>query len=106
MSSQTHNYSLVTLNDLVVPGFAGIMRESVRARKSPSDRELNVVVASPSNVSERKAIKFAKKVTKHIRVGRGWSFVSASVHSMAVRELPPLGTPQQTDGILTAWIVE
>jgi hypothetical protein len=30
MSSQIQNYSLVTLNDRVVPGFAGIMCESVR----------------------------------------------------------------------------
>jgi len=106
MSSQSQNYNLVTLNDRVVPGFAGIMRESVRARKSASDRELKIVVASPSNVPEGRAIKFAKKVTKHIRISRGWSFVSASVQSMRIRELPPFGTPQQTEGTLTAWIVE
>jgi hypothetical protein len=64
-----------------------------------------VVVGSPSNVPEGKAIKFAKKVTKHIRVSRGWSFVTASVQFMGIRELPPLGTPQQTQGTLTAWIV-
>jgi hypothetical protein len=69
MSSQLQNYRLVTLNDRVVPGFAGIMRESVR-EKNPSDRELRVVVASPSRVSESKVIKFAKKVTKHERISR------------------------------------
>ena len=106
MSSQSQNYRLVTLNDRVVPGFAGIMRESVRARKSASDRELKIVVASPSNIPEGKAIKFAKKVTKHIRISRGWSFVSASAQSMGVHELPPLGTPQQTTRTLTAWIVD
>ncbi len=37
MSSQNQNYSLVTLNDCLVPGFAGIMRESVRARKSAAN---------------------------------------------------------------------
>lgn len=105
MSSQIQSYSLVTLNDRVVPGFAGIMRESVR-EKSPSDRELKVVVASPSRVSEGKAIKFAKKVTKHVRISRGWSFVSASVESMDVSNVPPLGTPQQTERSLIAWIVE
>src|SRR5271156_3006747 len=104
MSSQSQNYSLVILNDRVVPGFAGIMRESVRARKW--DRELKIVVASPSNVPDGKAIKFAKKVTKHVRISRGWSFVSASVQSMGNRELPPLGTPQQSEGTLTAWIVD
>jgi hypothetical protein len=106
MSSRIQNYSLITLNDRIVPGFAGILRESVRAKESLSDRELKVVVASLSHVSEGKAIKFAKKVTKHIRIGRGWSFVSASIQSMEMSELPPLGAPQQTDRSLTAWIVE
>ena len=106
MSSESHNYSLVTLNDRLFPGFAGIMRASMLARESLLGREIKVVVASPSNVAEGKAIKFAKKVTKHIRVSRGWSFVSASVESMGIRELPPLGIPQQTEGTLTAWIVE
>jgi CubicO group peptidase (beta-lactamase class C family) len=34
-----------------------------------------------SHVSGDRAIKFAKKVTKHIRISRGWSFVSASVRA-------------------------
>jgi hypothetical protein len=105
MSSQSQNYSLVILNDRVVPGFAGIMRESVR-EKNPSDRELKVVVASPWSISEGKAIKFAKKVTKHVRISRGWSFVSASVESMDVTNVPPLGTSQQTERRLIGWIVE
>jgi uncharacterized C2H2 Zn-finger protein len=105
MSSQLQNYSLVTLNDRVVPGFAGIMRESVR-EKNPSDRELKVVVACPSQLSEGKVIKFAKKVTKHVRISHGWSFVSARVESMDESNLPTLGTPQQTERSLTAWIVE
>ena len=105
MSSQIQNYRLVTLNDRVVPGFAGIMRESVREKNS-SDRELKVVVASSSPVSEGKAIKFAKKVTKHLRISRGWSFVSASVESMDASSLPPLGTLQQTERRFTAWVVE
>ena len=71
--------SLVILNDRVVPRFADIMCESVREKKSLSDRELKVVLASPSHVSEGKVIKFAKKVTKHTRLSRGWSFVSASI---------------------------
>ena len=49
----------------------GIMRESVRARISASDRELKIVVASPSNVPEGKAIRFAKKVTKQVRISQG-----------------------------------
>ena len=106
MSSQSQNYNLVTLNDRVVPGFAGIMRESVRAKESASDRDLKIVASSPSNVPEGKAIKFAKKVTKHLRISKGWSFVSASVQPMGIRELPPLGTAHQIEGTLTAWIVD
>ena len=106
MSSENHYYSLVTLNDhLFAAGFAG-MRASLLARKSPEGREIKVVVASPSKVSDSAVIKFAKKLTKHMRVSRGWSAVSATVQSMEIRELPPLGTPQQTEGELTAWIVE
>ena|GEM_PF-1716819 len=88
------------------PGFAGIMRASMLAQENRlQGREIKVVVASPSKVSEGAVIKFAKKVTKHMRVSRGWSFVSASVQSMGIRELPALGTPQQTKGNLTAWII-
>jgi hypothetical protein len=93
MSSQNRNYSLVTLNDRLFPGFAGVMRASMVARNSLSSREIKVVVASPSKVAEGKAIKFAKRITKHIRVSRGWSFVSATVEPMQVGELPRLGTP-------------
>jgi hypothetical protein len=39
MSSQSDSYSLVTLNDRVVPGFAGIMRASMLATQSRSPRE-------------------------------------------------------------------
>jgi hypothetical protein len=105
MSSQLQNYCLVTLNDRVVPGFAGIMRESVR-EKNPSGRELKIVVANPSRISEGKAVKFAKKVTKHVRISRGWSFVSGSVQPIEMSNLPLLGAPQQTERRFTAWIVE
>jgi hypothetical protein len=47
------------------------MRASMIVRKSLSSREIKVVVASSSNMTEAKAIKFAKKVTKYIRVRRG-----------------------------------
>ena len=49
------------------------MRASLLARKSPAGREIKVVVACPSKVSEGSVIKFAKKATKHLRVSRGWS---------------------------------
>jgi hypothetical protein len=88
-SSENQYYSLVTLNDnLFATGFAG-MRASLLVRKSPAGREIKVVVASPSKVSEGAVIKFAKKLTKHIRVSRGWSAVSATIQPMEIRELPP-----------------
>jgi hypothetical protein len=82
------------------------MRESVRSKDSPEARELKVVIGSTTHVSHGKVIKFAKKVTKHIRISRGWSFVSASVQPMEMSNLPPLGRPQQTERTLTAWVVE
>jgi hypothetical protein len=106
MSSPSQFYSLVTLNDRVVPGFAGIMRASMMTGESLADRQLKVIVASPSQVSQGEAINFAKKVTKYIRVSRRWSFVNASVEPMPPSLLPSLGTPQQTKGQLTAWLVE
>ena len=106
MSSENQYYSLVTLNDhLFAAGFAG-MRAALLARKSPAGREIKVIVVSPSKVSDSTVIKFAKTLTKHIRVSRGWSAVSAAVRSMEIGELPPLGSAQQTKGNLTAWIVE
>jgi hypothetical protein len=59
MSSPSQFYSLVTLSDRVVPGFAGIMRASMMAGESLSSREIKVVIGSPSHVSEGKAISFA-----------------------------------------------
>jgi hypothetical protein len=106
MSSSGQFYSLVTLNDRVVPGFAGIMRASMMTGEPLSSSQLKVIVASPSQVSQGKAINFAKKVTKYIRVSRRWSFVNASVEAMPPSQLPSLGTPQQTKGNLTAWVVE
>jgi hypothetical protein len=106
MSSSSQLYRLITLSDRVVPGFAGIMRASMITGGSLANRELKVIVASQSQVSEGKAINFAKKVTKHVRVNRRWSFVNASVESMPPSQLPTLGAPHQTKGQLTAWVVE
>ena len=106
MSSPSQFYRLITLSDRVVPGFAGIMRASMMTRETLANRQLKVIIASQSQVSEGKAINFAKKVTRYIRVNRRWSFVNASVESMPPSQLPPLGTPHQTKGQLTAWVVE
>jgi hypothetical protein len=80
--------------------FASITEAFVEAsgRVVPQDRETALAAC--------RAIKFAKKVTKHIRISRGWSFVSASVQPMEMSNLPLLGAPQQTERRFTAWIVE
>jgi hypothetical protein len=106
MSSENRNYSLVTLSDRVVPGFAGIIRASMMAGEPLASREIKVVVGSFSPLYEGKVISFAKKVTQHIRVGRRWSFVNATVEPVQPSQLPQLGAPQQTKGDLTAWVVE
>jgi hypothetical protein len=106
MSSSGQFFTLVTLSDRVVPGFAGITRASIMSGASPSSREIKVVIGSPSHVSEGKAISFAKKATKHIRIGRRWSLVNACVELMPPSQLLQLGTPYQTRGGLTAWVVE
>ena len=106
MSSSSQFYRLITLSDRVVPGFAGIMRASMMTGESLANRELKVIIASQSQVSEGKAINFAKKVTKYIRVNRRWSFVNASVEPMPPSQLPALGPPHQTKGQLTAWVIE
>jgi hypothetical protein len=61
MSSQIQNYRLVTLNDRVVPGFAGIMRESVREKHSLSDRELKVVLLVPRMSRRARRLSLLKK---------------------------------------------
>jgi hypothetical protein len=106
MSSPSQFYRLVTLSDRVVPGFAGIMRASMMTGESLANRELKVIIASQSQVSAGKAISFAKKVTKYIRVNRRWSFVNACVESMPLSQLSALGRPLQTKGRLTAWVVK
>jgi hypothetical protein len=106
MSSPSQFYRLITLSDRVVPGFAGIMRAAMITGESLANRELKVIIASQSQVSEGKAINFAKKVTKYIRVNRRWSFVNDSVESIPSSQLPALGRPHQTKGQLTAWVVE
>jgi hypothetical protein len=51
MSFPSKFYSLVTLNDRVVPGFAGIMRASMMTGEPLSRRQPKVIVASQSQVS-------------------------------------------------------
>jgi hypothetical protein len=71
MSSSGQFFTLVTLSDRVVPGFAGIMRASMMSGES-----------------------------------RRWSFVNANVEPVPPSQVPQLGTPYQSRGGLTAWVVE
>ena len=105
MSSQIQNYRLVTLNDRWYQDSQASCASQCEknTRSQTVNSKLSLLVP---RMSWRAAIKFAKKVTKHIRISRGWSFVSASVQPMEIGNLPLLGTPQQTDRRLTAWIVE
>jgi hypothetical protein len=88
MSSSSQFYRLIILSDRVVPGFAGIMRASMISGESLANRELKVIIASQCQVSEGKAINFAKKVTKYIRVNRRWSFVTPVSSPCHLRSYP------------------
>ena len=48
MSSSGQFYSLVTLNDRVVPGFAGIMRASMMTGEPPAEVMADMVCDVPS----------------------------------------------------------
>jgi hypothetical protein len=106
MSSQNQSYSLAILNEHAFPaGFAGTKASFIAARRD-SPREIKVIVSSPSKISESRVVKFAKKVTKHLRTRQGWSAFNVNVQSMETQQLPRLGTPQQVEGDVAAWIVE
>ncbi len=47
MSSSGQFFTLITLSDRVVPGFAGIIRASMMSGESLSIREIKVVIAVP-----------------------------------------------------------
>jgi hypothetical protein len=84
-----HYYHQVTLNDHLFPtGFAHLPA-SLLIKKSLSGREMQVIVGSTSKVAGATVAKFAKELTKHMRVSRGWSIVNVSVKRMEFRELPP-----------------
>ena len=106
MSSQNQSYSLAILDEHPFPaGFAG-GKASLLATRRDSPREIKVIVASPSKISESRVVKFAKKVTKHLRTRQGWSAFNVNVQPMEIRQLPPLGTPQQMEDNVAAWIVD
>ena len=100
------SYCLAILNEnRFASGFAGMGASLLAANLGPP-REIKVIVSSPAKISQNRVANFAKKVTKHLRISRGWSAFNVSVRPVESRQLPPLGTPQQVEGDVTAWIVE
>ena len=106
MSSSGQFFTLVTLSDRVVPGFAGIMRASMMSGESHSSREIKVVIGSPSHVSEGKAISSPRKQPNTSGSAGVGASSNANVEPVQPSQLPQLGTPYQSRGGLTAWVVE
>jgi hypothetical protein len=69
-------------------------------------REIQVVVRSPSKVTERKLIGVASSLTRPARVNQGWTTLHVIVEPLDTAELPPLGEPTHTEGELVAWITQ
>lgn len=94
MPSKNQYFSKVILND------------NAAADDSLSGREIQVVVGSPTKLTESTLIEFASEITRHTRMNQGWSTVQTTVEPIEEQELPPLGAPSHTEGDLNAWIVE
>jgi hypothetical protein len=95
MASETTTYQKVILSD-----------------QAPTDdslaghREIQVVVRSPSKVTERKLIDVASTLTRHARMNQGWTTLHVAVEPLDAAELPPLGEPTHTESDLVAWIIQ
>jgi hypothetical protein len=95
MASETANYQKVILSD-----------------QAPTDdslsghREIQVVVRSPSKVTERKLIEVASSLTRQARMNQGWTTLHVVVEPLDATELPPLGEPTHTEADLAAWIIQ
>ena len=99
-------YQRVTLKDHLFPaGFAGLCA-SLTIEESHAGREIQVIVGSPRKVLEADVVKFAKELTRQIRISRGWSVLKVVVEPLEFRELPALGKPTCCKGDLAAWVVE
>jgi hypothetical protein len=94
MPSENHHYSKIILND------------NVPVEDSLTGREIQLIVGSPSKLTESSLVEFASEFTRHIRMNQGWSTVHVTVEPIEHQELPTLGTPTHTEGDLNAWIVE
>ena len=93
MASETANYQKVILSDQAPTALSG-------------HREIQVVVRSPSKVTERKLIDVVSSLTRPARVNQGWITLHVIVEPLDTAELPPLGEPTHTEGELVAWIIQ
>src|SRR5260370_7211834 len=94
MASETANYQKVILSD-----------QAPTDESLSGHREIQVVVRSPSKVTERKLIDVASSLTRPARVNQGWTTLHVIVEPLGTSELPPLGEPTHTEGELVAWII-
>jgi hypothetical protein len=95
MASETATYQKVILSD-----------------QAPADdslsghREIQVVVRSPSKITERKLIDVVSTLTRNARMNQGWTTLHVVVEPLDAAELPLLGEPTHTEGDLVAWIIQ
>jgi hypothetical protein len=94
MPPENYCYAKVVLND------------NMPVDDSLSAREIQLIVGSPSKISDAALTEFASEFTRHTRMSQGWGTVHAIVEPMEFKELPPLGDPTHTEGNLSAWLVE
>src|ERR1700737_422819 len=91
MASETANYQKIILSD-----------QAPTDESLSGHREIQVVVRSPSKVTERKLIDVASSLTRPARVNQGWTTLHVIVEPVDTAELPPLGETTHTDGELSA----
>ena len=87
MASETAIYQKVILSD-----------QAPTDESLSGHREIQVVVRSPSKVTERKLIDVASSLTRPARVNQGWTTLHVIVEPLDTAELPPLGEPTHTEG--------
>ena len=95
MAFETSNFQKVILSD-----------QAPADQSISGHREIQVVVRSPSDVTEQRLIDLASSLTRSARMNQGWSTLHVIVEPLAAKELPPIGNPTHTEGEIEAWIVE
>jgi hypothetical protein len=94
MPSENHYYAKVVLND------------NMPVDDSLSGREIQLIVGSPSKMTDSSLVEFATEFTRHLRMNQGWSTVQTVVEPIEFQDLPTLGAPSHTEGDRQTWILE